>query len=95
MLAALQKKADRTAGQRFVGSQVVFIGSAAPPGDSANLVLEGGVTLQVVLTRKKDVRPHAVMWDAEVFGKLTKIDFEHRVITISCQPNDWRLRQTF
>src|SRR5436190_254086 len=86
VLAALQPKADRTAAQRLVGSQVVFIGGTAPTGGNADLILGDGTKLLVVLTRQVDVRPHAVMWEAEAFGKLTKIDFEHRVITISCQP---------
>jgi hypothetical protein len=81
--------------QALIGSPVVFIGSAAPPGGNANLMVSSNVVLEVEIRPARDVRPHSVFWDAEVFGTLKSVDFEKRVIHIQARPEDWRARDLY
>ena len=84
----------RTNIQALLGSQVVFVGSIAPPGGSANLMVWSNIVLEVEIRPARDVRPHAVVWSAEVLGILKSVDFEKRVIHIRAKPEDWRVRET-
>ena len=80
--------------QALIGSQVVFVGGAAPPGGNANLMVASNIVLEVEIRPARDVRPHAVVWSAEVIGTLKSVDFEKRVIHIRAKPEDWRVRET-
>ena len=80
--------------QALIGSQVIFVGGAAPPGGNANLMVASNVVLEVEIRPARDVRPHAVVWSAEVLGTLKSVDFEKRVIHIRAKPEDWRVRET-
>jgi hypothetical protein len=79
----------------LIGSQVVFVGSAASPGGNANLMVWTNVVLEVEIRPERDVRPHSAFWHAEVLGTLKSVDFEKRVIHIQAKPEDWRVRETF
>jgi hypothetical protein len=81
--------------QVLIGSQVVFVGGAAPPGGNANLMVASNVVLEVDIRPSRDVRPHSVAWSAEVLGTLKSVDFEKRVIHIRAKPEDWRVRDTY
>ena len=81
--------------QALIGSQVVFVGGAAPPGGNANLIVASNVVLEVEIRPLRDVRPRAVAWSAEVLGTLKSVDFEKRVIHIRARPEDWRVRDTY
>ena len=81
--------------QALIGSQVVFVGGAAPPGGNANLMVASNVVLEVEIRPARDVRPHSVAWSAEVLGTLKSVDFEKRVIHIRAKPEDWRVRDTY
>ena len=77
----------------LLGSQVVFVGSAAS-GGNANLMVASNVVLDVEIRPSRDVRPQAVTWSAEVLGTLKSADFKKRVIHIRAKPEDWRVRET-
>ena len=79
----------------LIGSPIVFIGSAAPPGGNANLMVWSNVVVEVEIRPARDVRPHSVFWTAEVSGTLKSIDFEKRVIRIRAKPEDWRPRELY
>jgi len=81
--------------QALIGSQVVFVGGAAPPGGTANLIVASNVVLEVEIRPVQDVRPHSATWSAEVLGTLNSVDFEKRVIHIRAKPEDWRVRDTY
>lgn len=81
--------------QALIGSQIVFVGGAAPPGGNANLMVASNVVLEIEIRPARDVRPHSVAWSAEVLGTLQSVDFEKRVIHIRAKPEDWRVRDTY
>jgi hypothetical protein len=96
VLAAVRSGATQSKAsiQVLIGSQVVFVGGAAPPGGNANLMVASNVVLEVEIRPVRDVRPHSVAWSAEVLGTLKSVDFERRVIHIRAKPEDWRVRDT-
>jgi hypothetical protein len=91
VLNAFDSHASQTAARRLIGSNVVFVGGEAPPGGTANLILQNGILLKVTLTHKRNILPQAAAWAAEVRGTLTGIDFKGRSISIKCNPKDWRV----
>jgi hypothetical protein len=73
----------------------VFYGSGAPPGDTADLIIEEGVKVLVTTKPTKDVRPHSVMWMATVRGVVTAISGSQKTIAIRVVPEDWKVLETW
>src|SRR5258706_13193233 len=49
---------------------VEFVGGGAPPGATNDLLIDGGYYLRVVNSQNKDLRPHSVLWEVHVRGKI-------------------------
>jgi hypothetical protein len=86
---------SRSKVQALIGSQVVFVGGAAPPGGNANLLVWSNVVLEVEIRPLRDVRPRSVVWSVEVLGTLKSVDLAKRTIHIRAKPEDWIVRDTF
>lgn len=59
---------SKTNVQALIGSKVVFVGGAAPPGNNANLLGWSNVVVEVELRPSRNVIPRSVYWEAEVLG---------------------------
>ena len=95
VVSAVCSGSSQTNIQALIGSPVVFIGGAAPPGGNANLTVWSNVVVEVEISPARDVRPHSVYWEAEVLGSLKSVDFQKRIIHIRAKPDDWRARSLF
>lgn len=81
---------DSAKARHLIGKPVALYGGTAPPGGTADLVLDGGILLKIELDPPKDVRPHAAIWAAWVLGNVTGVDVKKKVIRIKAKPDDWQ-----
>ena len=73
---------------------VEFVGGGAPPGATNDLLIEGGYYLRVVTPQNKDLRPHSVLWEVHVKGKILQVLPKHKIIVLQVQEKDWYVLQT-
>ena len=73
----------------LIGTYVAFTGGGGAPGKFANLYLDNHILLDVQLSPPIDPRPQAVIWEAQVLGKLKAVSFEEKIIFIEANVKDW------
>jgi hypothetical protein len=94
-LSALNpKQADEFDVTSFGKEIVEFVGGGAPPGATNDLLIEGGYYLRVVNPQNKDLRPHSVLWEVHVRGKILHVFPKNKIIVIEVQEKDWNVLQT-
>jgi hypothetical protein len=74
--------------------EVAFIGVAAPPGGTNDLLTMGGFYLRVVNKEGKDLRPHAVWWEVMIRGTIMEVLPQQQTIVIEVAQKDWHIIQT-
>jgi len=85
---------EQEAAKAIVGREAIFVGSALPPGANADLLLDKNIVLHIEMNPDRDVRPHAVSWEAQVSGTVKALDFKNRTIYIVTSPDKWQIRET-
>lgn len=74
--------------------RVAFVGDAAPPGGTNDLVTDRGFYLRVVNKDGKDLRPHGITWIVVVCGKVWQVFPENKIIVIEVEEEDWEVLMT-
>jgi hypothetical protein len=78
----------------YRGERVAFVGVVASPGSSNDLLTSDGFYLRVVNRAGKDLRPHSVWWEVMVYGKISQVIAENKLIVIEVDEKDWKIIQT-
>jgi len=89
-----QNERAKLAISAYRGEWVAFVGVAAPPGSSNDLLTRDGFYLRVVNRAGNDLRPHSVWWEVMVYGKISQVLPENKVIVIEVDEKDWKIIQT-
>jgi len=76
----------------YRGERVAFAGGAA--GALNDLITENGIFLRVVNPEGKDLRPHSVLWEVMICGKILNIYPKNKILVIEVMEKDWQVLQT-
>lgn len=79
----------------FRGEKVAFVAGTAPPGATNDLVTNDGFYLRIVNDNGKDWRPNSVSWGVIVYGEISQVFPENKIIVIKVhRKKDWYVFMT-
>jgi hypothetical protein len=92
LTASSPERLDKVPFSAYRGERVALVGRAVLTtlAHASDFGTEGGFYVRVVNLECKDLRPHGIMWEVMVCGKILQVLPKNKIIVIEVDEKDWQ-----